>query len=182
VPAAVEKPAGYSGPVTGTGPALTTYANQQSEVLDLMRKLMSGEVKWADLSPQKQRLIVTTAGLDPSAKLTADQIETAVKAYVASVENANATAPGEIPIQAPDVTAPTAAAEDPWKQAIADMYIRLWGEPPPEKWLQRALDSGKNLFELELEERAKPAFMHTKTAQDEYAQLAAQLAQALGLR
>jgi hypothetical protein len=80
------------------------------------------------------------------------------------------------------VTAPTAAAEDPWRQAIADMYIRLWGEPPPDKWLQRALDSGKNLFELELEERAKPAFMHTKTAQDEYAQLAAQLAQALGLR
>jgi hypothetical protein len=61
------------------------------------------------------------------------------------------------------------------------LYFSLWGRDAPPQYIEKAVTSGLNLFELEKAERAKPAFMETKRAKDELAAAAGQLTNFLGM-
>jgi len=67
------------------------------------------------------------------------------------------------------------------KNQYAKTYFSLWGETPPKKVLEDALDRGLNVFEFEDEQRQKPAFRKTETYKNEYLDQALALAQALGV-
>jgi hypothetical protein len=104
----------------------------------------------------------------------------------------NNNTPSEVPAGTGVGTAPIGTIdlgtlggeEDPWASKLAELFMGLWGEPAPAQWIKRAQggEFGDSLFEIELHERQKPAFMHTKVAGDERAAYAAQVAQTLGLR
>ena len=51
--------------------------------------------------------------------------------------------------------------------AAKSKYFALWGQPAPADYIERLIHSGLNIFEFELNERAKPAFRRTKTYRDE---------------
>jgi hypothetical protein len=74
------------------------------------------------------------------------------------------------------------SSKSQFAQTLYTLYTNLWGQPPPPNWVQKHLDSGKNLFEIEAEIRANPLFAHTKTFEDEASGYAAQLARTLGFR
>lgn len=69
-----------------------------------------------------------------------------------------------------------------WTTKLNQLHWSLWGEPATQTWIDQQIKSGKSLFEIEQEERAKPAFMHTKTAEDAASNAAATVAQTLGFR
>lgn len=151
----------------------------------LVVSFAEGNVSLDELSEAQRELLLSTIGLDPTQSYTPEQVRTAAVTWLSVTPQAPTItdSSGEAPVDTPDISGATAATqEDPWRQALAELYVRLWGQPAPSRWLENAVNSGKNLFEIELEERSKPAFMHTKVARGEYADYAAQLATALGLR
>lgn len=65
--------------------------------------------------------------------------------------------------------------------AATQVYESLWGQFPPPGYIEKLIDSGFNLTEIELYERQKPAFAQSKTYRDQQASFAAQLAQLFGM-
>lgn len=68
--------------------------------------------------------------------------------------------------------------EDIWISQVVQMYLRVWGVPPSQQWIDQAKNSGMNVYELEQSERSKPAFNSTQPYADEasrYAQLLASI-------
>lgn len=176
VPAPTSVPVSPPNEGDNNTPSETGAAN---ELRALIEALVGGKVAWKQLTEAQKSQIVTAIGLDPAGSLTSEQIEAAAKAYLTSgsADGAPATTTEEI---LREILKEEEA--DPWATAIGGLYASLWGEPAPQKWLDKQLGSDKNLWEMELGERSKPAFMHTKIAQNEYADKAASLSSALGLR
>lgn len=73
------------------------------------------------------------------------------------------------------------SAEFAYKQALADTYMRLWGEAIPASTLNMAVSQGMNIYEFEDWIRRQPAFKKTEVYQDEYADKLMQTARALGV-
>lgn len=49
---------------------------------------------------------------------------------------------------------------DSQKEPYEAKYRYIWGEDPPPNYIDRVIDSGLNVKEMEAHERAKPAFLH----------------------
>jgi len=88
--------------------------------------------------------------------------------------------PGSIDLSGAGV----AAVMSPWEKTLRSLFQKDWGQPPPQHWVDAALAGkfGDTSFEVDLHERAKPAFQQTQTARDEQAAYARTVASALGLR
>ena len=72
---------------------------------------------------------------------------------------------------------------DPAYSKYFGVYFYLWGtNTGSEKRIQAAMDEGLNIYEFEIQERQRPAFLKTKTYQDESAEMASRLADLLGTR
>lgn len=164
----------------------------------LLIKLAANELTFDQLTTEEQKMLVRELGFDGMKGVTQDQFAKAygdwttqnkgvIKTYLEAGGAAPNAGSGEAGPGGPGVGKPDVKGaggkdkEDPFLAKASSMYFKLWGALPQDKWLGHAKDVG-NVFELEMEERSKPAFMETITARDEAAGFAAQVASTLGLR
>jgi hypothetical protein len=71
---------------------------------------------------------------------------------------------------------------DPVEARFAVRYFELWGVQAPPGYIKKIIKSGMNIYEFEDYERSKPAFRRTEIYQNDYAEAARIVAQALGFR
>ena len=69
---------------------------------------------------------------------------------------------------------------DPHISQLSSAYYTLWGLMPPPGYVEK--NASLNVYEFIEQERQKPAFMQSKTAEQEFAGFASQLARLLGTR
>lgn len=154
----------------------------EQDVARIIIMLVSGQAQWEGFSEDVQNAILRHIGLDPSGDISPRMLQTAAQTYLAGKATDFASAGGAPEPIFPNIPQLGGVEPNVMAEALGQLHFSLWGEPPSDKWLSDRLDSGMNLFEVERDERQKPAFMHTRTARDETAGFAAQLGTALGLR
>lgn len=66
------------------------------------------------------------------------------------------------------------------RNALQNVYMRLWGEVAPKAVIDQAFHSGMNVYQFEDQQRNDPSFRKTETYQNEYADKALGLARELG--
>lgn len=63
---------------------------------------------------------------------------------------------------------------------FAEMYVTIWGVPPPKGYYKALRKKGMNLYEIFEHERRKPAFKHTRFYKQQLADRTSSVAQMLG--
>jgi hypothetical protein len=69
---------------------------------------------------------------------------------------------------------------DEYKQMLLSEYMKTWGVPPPEGYIERAMHAGMNVWEFSAHEKNKPAYEHSPGYQYDRLSLQRQIAQTLG--
>lgn len=77
-------------------------------------------------------------------------------------------------------TAAPANPNAPLIQAGYSLYFQLWGQVPPQGYIEKLVKQGMNLWEIAFNERTKPAFKKTKTYNDRAAEMVSSLNRLLG--
>ena len=70
----------------------------------------------------------------------------------------------------------------PLIQAGMSLYFQLWGQVPPQGYIEKLVRQGMNLWEIAFNERSKPAFNRTKTYEDRASEMVRGLLSIAGYR